>query len=100
MAVIAATPAAEPPALAEGRPTPAFCDGAFSCASCGLGMREPCEHWKELLANSTPEPERSVAKVEAELIDGLLIDGVRFAIAPDERLRSALLVFGEHQPPC
>lgn len=27
-------------------------DGDYSCASCGMGMREPCEHWKEFLARN------------------------------------------------
>ena len=27
-----------------------FGDGDYSCAVCGCGMKEPCEHWKRFLA--------------------------------------------------
>lgn len=30
-------------------PTLTFGDGDYSCAICGMGMEQPCEHWKELL---------------------------------------------------
>lgn len=30
-------------------PTLTFGDGDYSCAVCGLGMRKPCEHWREML---------------------------------------------------
>jgi hypothetical protein len=38
--------------LAAERPAAklSFGDGDYSCASCGLGMKEPCEHWKEFLS--------------------------------------------------
>lgn len=39
----------------QGRPTLTFGDGDYSCATCGLGMREPCEHWKRFLAQA-PAP--------------------------------------------
>lgn len=29
--------------------------GDYSCVSCGLGMEEPCEHWKKMLANPMEE---------------------------------------------
>lgn len=34
-------------------PAPASEIGDYSCASCGFGMKEPCEHWKKILAAST-----------------------------------------------
>jgi len=42
-----------------GKPTLTFGDGEYSCASCGLGMREPCQHWRgfleAVLATAPPE---------------------------------------------
>src|SRR6266576_1426275 len=32
-----------------GKPTLTFGDGEYSCASCGVGMREPCQHWRGFL---------------------------------------------------
>jgi len=29
--------------------------GDYSCATCGFGMVEPCEHWKNILAKSQEE---------------------------------------------
>lgn len=26
----------------------------YSCATCGMGDTEPCEHWQRMLANSEP----------------------------------------------
>lgn len=37
------------------KPILTFGDGDYSCASCGLGMREPCEHWKKMLSKSEVE---------------------------------------------
>jgi hypothetical protein len=47
----AASPVCEQ-AGAPRQPTLTFGDGDYSCASCGLGMKEPCEHWKELLSQA------------------------------------------------
>ena len=35
----------------------AFGGGDYSCATCGLGMLEPCEHWKGIMARNENEPE-------------------------------------------
>lgn len=34
---------------------PKMGSGDYSCVSCGLGMEEPCEHWKKMLANPMEE---------------------------------------------
>lgn len=38
----------------EAQPTRFWADfgsGDYSCSSCGLGMKEPCEHWKRILVD-------------------------------------------------
>lgn len=66
-------------AIREHTPALSFGDGDFSCATCGMGMKEPCEHWKEFLGDD-PKPvielaeyfernaiaERAIAEVIAE----------------------------------
>lgn len=32
-------------------------DGDYSCAGCGMGMAEPCEHWKQTLEESQGQQE-------------------------------------------
>ncbi len=47
-----------PPTPTGGEPCPTcgcevrpeMGDGDYSCAACGFGMKEPCEHWKAMLA--------------------------------------------------
>jgi hypothetical protein len=38
------------------RPTLTVGDGEYSCAFCGIGMKEPCEHWKRFLAQPSATP--------------------------------------------
>jgi pyruvate/2-oxoglutarate dehydrogenase complex dihydrolipoamide acyltransferase (E2) component len=52
-------PVAAFPSPKEPQPTRGFSmgPGDYSCAACGMGMTEPCEHWKEMLVR--PESEVS-----------------------------------------
>ena len=71
--------------------------GDYSCAGCGMGMAEPCEHWKKMLATSEDEP---IADREAptELLDAAqsLLDWVPICSVGSsgylriERLKAAL----------
>lgn len=51
---------------------PEFGPGDYSCAACGFGMLEPCEHWKAMLAQK-PEDKPAEAK------------GPVLPVPPDER---------------
>lgn len=31
--------------------------GKYSCASCGFGLQKPCEHWLNLISDSTENEE-------------------------------------------
>jgi hypothetical protein len=42
--------------VAQASPTLTFGCGDYSCALCGFGMTEPCEHWKHFLATAPAEP--------------------------------------------
>lgn len=33
---------------------PVMGDGDYSCASCGMGMKGPCEHWRAVLGQDKP----------------------------------------------
>ena len=49
------------------RPLPVpFGDGDYSCATCGMGMVEPCEHWRNIMARSESQP-ASTAPAQPEL---------------------------------
>jgi len=54
----------QPSELIVGEPCP-LCErkylgkmgpGDYSCVTCGMGMEEPCEHWKNLIANVAARP--------------------------------------------
>jgi hypothetical protein len=44
---------------------PEFGPGEYSCAACGFGMQEPCEHWKKIPAQPKPEDDdKTLQEVE------------------------------------
>lgn len=51
---------------------PVVGNGDYSCAQCGIGMPEPCEHWENLAAQSPEEaPDRHQAILDEVLGDEL-----------------------------
>lgn len=70
--VESASPSEPRPEIGKPCPTcgrevmPEFGPGDYSCAVCGFGMLEPCEHWKAMLAQPKPEePEAAEPRREA-----------------------------------
>jgi hypothetical protein len=94
---------ATPPAPHEHVPTLTFGDGDYSCAICGMGMKEPCEHWKKMLA-TTPNflrpiksstPPAGTDALEAAIRAGI---GVHYGIVtwtPTEEFKSCVAAHEE-----
>lgn len=55
--------------LTAVRAIPTVGPGDYSCVTCGFGMVEPCEHWKEVLAQPNEpdfgEPDEVIAALDA-----------------------------------